>query len=149
MARLYDNHKDAYGYAVWMLARREYSRKELHQRLIDKGTPHEMATAVLDELRDSGYQSDERFIQSLVRVRISQGKGPIILFQEAREHQIPIDMLNAAIAAESPDWFALAVEVIEKRFGEIAETWKEKAQQYRFLTMRGFEREQIQAIFKN
>ncbi|MFI4957300.1 MAG: regulatory protein RecX [Gammaproteobacteria bacterium] len=140
--------KGAYGYAVSLLARREYSRKALYSRLIEKGTPSEIAMAVLDELRDSGYQNDERFIQSLVRVRVSQGKGPIILFHEAREHEIPIDRLHAAIEAESPDWFDLAVQVLEKRFGGLAETWKEKAHQYRFLTMRGFEREHIQAALR-
>jgi SOS response regulatory protein OraA/RecX len=43
------------------LARRKYSRKSLGDRLIEKGAPPEIADAVLDQLQQEGYQSDERF----------------------------------------------------------------------------------------
>lgn len=138
--------KGAYAYAISLLARREYSRYALHTRLIEKGASPDVADAVLNELQEHHLQNDARFIQSLVRVRIAQGKGPCILYQEAKTHQIPLSMLYDAIAAESPDWVALAASVLEKRFGFLAKTWKEKAHQYRFLMMRGFEKEQIYAV---
>ncbi len=133
----------ARSYAVSLLARREYSRKSLRDRLIDKGAPPEIADAVLDQLQQDGYQSDERFIASLVRVRIAQGKGPCVLYQEIKEHHIAKALLDAALHAESPDWFALAAEALNKRFDEKAQTFQEKGKQYRFLMMRGFEKEQI------
>lgn len=140
--------KGAYAYAISLLARREYSRYALHTRLIEKGAPLDVVDAVLNELQAHNLQNDARFIQSMVRVRIAQGKGPCVLYQEAKTHQIPLGLLYDAIAAESPDWIALAAAVIEKRFGALPQTWKEKAHQYRFLTMRGFEKEQIQAVLR-
>lgn len=140
--------KGAYAYALALLAGREYSYYALHTRLVEKGAALDIADAVMHALQSQGLQSDARFMQSLVRIRISQGKGPAILQREAREHRVAPDVLQAAMAEESPDWVALAAAVIQKRFGKLPETWKEKAHHYRFLAMRGFENEQIAEVIR-
>ncbi len=135
-------------YATSLLARREYSRKALLTRLIDKGVSEEIAETVLNELVAHGLQDDARFAESLVRVRVAQGKGLCVLRQEAKKHYLPIELLQNAIQAEALDWVALAAQAMYKRFGRLPETFKEKAQYYRFLMMRGFEREQIEEVLK-
>ena len=46
--------------AVRMLARREYSRAELSQRLVRKGIPRDDIERALDELNAGGYLCDAR-----------------------------------------------------------------------------------------
>jgi regulatory protein len=52
--------------AVRLLARREYARDDLEQRLIAKGAARDEVAAVLDELSSQGLLSNERFAHALV-----------------------------------------------------------------------------------
>ena len=52
--------------AVRLLARREYARDDLEQRLIAKGAARDEVVAVLDELSSQGLLSNERFAHALV-----------------------------------------------------------------------------------
>ncbi len=52
--------------AIRLLARREYARAELQQKLIAKGAPPDEVRALLDALVAQGYLSDARYAQALV-----------------------------------------------------------------------------------
>jgi regulatory protein len=52
--------------AVRLLARREYGRQELLQRLLQRGTARDEATAALDDLEQRGLLSDSRYAEALV-----------------------------------------------------------------------------------
>ena len=49
------------------LARRDYARSELREKLIATGASRDEADAVLDEIAGLGYLSDTRFANALVR----------------------------------------------------------------------------------
>ena len=51
--------------AIRLLARREYPRSELEQRLIAKGAPRNEVGPVLDELIAQGYLSDARYARAM------------------------------------------------------------------------------------
>ena len=65
--------------AVRWLARREYSRSELSQRLRQRGIAVEEIERTLDELAAAGYLSDARYAQAVVAHRVGRfGKRAIV-----------------------------------------------------------------------
>ncbi len=128
--------------AIGLLARREYSRAELQQKLLRKGSV-EQVESVLDRLQNDGYQSDKRFAEVFIRNRISQGHGEIKIRYELRQKGITDDMVSAALQEADPDWFALALSVRERSFpGTPSSDPKTQVKQLRHLVGRGFSYEQ-------
>ena len=61
--------------ALDLLSRRDHSKVELRQKLIQKGTQVEEIGPLLDELEDIGYLDDRRFAESFVRFRAGKAWG--------------------------------------------------------------------------
>lgn len=133
--------------AIGLLARREYSRAELAQRLRKKAFDEAAINECLDTLIEQGLQSDARFAAVFVRSRILRGQGTIRIKGELRQRGIDQETLSAAFEAveesENVDWFELARETLARRFESPGETPKERARRERFLANRGFDFEQI------
>ncbi|PRY65145.1 regulatory protein [Vreelandella songnenensis] len=132
---------------VQLLARREYSRAELAQKLRQKAFESADIEECLDTVAEQGLQSDVRFAESFVRSRILRGQGVIRIKGELRQRGIHQDILSEALASveasENVDWFELARETLARRFSSPGENPKERARRERFLAARGFDFEQI------
>ncbi|MES3675359.1 regulatory protein RecX [Halomonas elongata] len=131
--------------AIRLLARREYARGELRERLAAKGHAAEDVEACLLELEEQGLQSDARFAESFLRSRVARGQGPLKLRAELGRRGIDDDIARQAFAelASEVDWFELAAEVLARRFTGPGETPRERARRERFLAGRGFDFEQL------
>ncbi|MEA2119862.1 regulatory protein RecX [Halovibrio sp. HP20-50] len=133
--------------AIGLLARREYSRAELAQRLQKKAFDEAAIDDCLNTLIEQGLQSDARFAEVFVRSRILRGQGVIRIKGELRQRGVDQETLSAAFEAveegENIDWFELARETLARRFESPGETPKERARRERFLANRGFDFEQI------
>ena len=129
--------------AYGLLSRREYSARELTRKLAKWG-PAELVEQVIDELRQAGAQSDERFAEMLCRSRYNSGKGPVRIRLELSNHGIDEDLIQAALAPYSGEWRVLAEQVRTRKFGEdVPTSYSEWARQARFLQQRGFGNEHI------
>lgn len=130
-----------------LLARREYSRAELVQRLQAKGHPSDEIDRCLDSMIDQGLQSDVRFAESFVRSRVARGQGPIRIRAELFQRGISRSLAQQAIAEveerEGVDWFALAAATLARRFTTPGDSPREHARRQRFLASRGFDFDQI------
>jgi regulatory protein len=125
--------------AMNLLARREHSRCELKQKLRKRFDDDELIDQQLDRLSEENLQSDSRYAESFLRQRINRGHGPMRIRQEMRQKGISDDEISAALEAEEPDWFVLAEEAYQRRFGALPpEDIKEKAKRSRFMQYRGF-----------
>ena len=134
--------------AMDFLARREYGQTELIKKLADKGFERDVAAEAVTQLTDEGLQSDQRFAESFVQSRISQGKGPVRIRLDLGQRGIPDSTVEIALEEAAPDWYALARVQRIKKFGEaVPADFKEKARQMRFLQYRGFEKDHIQSAF--
>ena len=138
--------------ALTLLARREHARYELKTKLlmaITKGdTPKEEGEAfvesVLESMEAQGYLSDERYAEMLLRSRSGRGYGPGRVRQELKQQRIASDIVQLCFDACEVDWFELAKDTKQRRFGESLELdAKQKAKQMRFLYGRGFTNDQI------
>lgn len=136
--------------AMDFLARREYGFAELVNKLTAAGFDPDITADAVSTLRTDGLQSDQRFAESFVQSRLSQGKGPVRIRQELNERGVSGSAISDAFETVPADWFELAVEVREKKFGAGLPTdFKEKARQMRFLQYRGFDQDQIQHAMRS
>jgi regulatory protein len=125
-----------------LLARREHSRQELHDKLAGKSFDPGIIREVLDELESEGLLSSGRFAESFVASRHARGQGPVRIARELAERGVesPKDWLDDA----RYDWSRLARDVRRKKFGDTPPSdFREKARQARFLEYRGFSQDQI------
>ena len=130
--------------AMDFLARREQTRGELITKLEKAGFAIDVAEDAVQELRDEGLQSDQRFAEAFVQSRYRNGKGPARVRAELRGKDVSDSLIDAALSDFDGDWYLLAVEVREKKFGrQPAHDFREKARQMRFLQYRGFESDHI------
>lgn len=129
--------------AITLLSRREYSARELQQKLT-ASHPVEAVDEVLQSLQQQGLQSDERFARVWTRHRLLQGYGPVRVQAELRQKGVDSELIQQSLANEDFDWFEQARQVHQRKFGaRRARDAKEKARQMRFLQYRGFTGDQI------
>ncbi len=128
--------------AVTLLSRREYSARELQQKLA-VSHPAETVGEVIESLQSQGLQSDQRFAQVWVRHRLLQGCGPLRVQAELRQKGIAGDLIQQCLADDSIDWFEQARQAFQRKFGSRGKDAREKARQMRFLQYRGFTGDQI------
>ncbi len=122
-----------------LLARREHSRSELAQKLAARGVPPEIAERVLAALSAGALQSDERFAEDYIRVRIERGYGPERIHAELRERGIDKAIIQQCIDPTDPAWIERLSDAYQQRFGELVPAnAREWARRYRFLVRRGF-----------
>ncbi|MCC7327317.1 MAG: regulatory protein RecX [Burkholderiales bacterium] len=124
--------------AVRWLARREYSRAELAQRLQQRGVTAAGVERALDELAAAGYLSDARYAQAVVAQRAGR-YGRRAILHALKERGIGIDDAASAIAAlDGADEYAEAQALWRQRFGAAPANDRETARQVRFLQARGY-----------
>jgi regulatory protein len=139
-----DDLKEAWNIAVRLLSRREYTRKEIRQKLDQRGFTGGLIDKLLEQLISNGYQSDERFAEHYTRFRASKGYGPKRIRLELQEKGVDGGLIDVGLQQSGVDWLARVAEVRSKKFkGQAADSWEEKSRQTRFLDYRGFTQEQI------
>ncbi|WP_043887686.1 regulatory protein RecX [Methylophaga thiooxydans] len=134
--------------AVGYLANREHSALELSRKLQKAGFDQVEIEDTIAQLQQAGLQSDERFAESFVSSRANRGYGSVRIGMELKERGVNSDIITTSLQQADIDWFALAIEVRCKRFGEHSpDDFKDRAKQQRFLQYRGFTHEQITESF--
>ncbi|MGN6789608.1 MAG: regulatory protein RecX [Rhodanobacteraceae bacterium] len=139
--RLRDGAADrsAYDRALGMLARREYSQRELRARLGHAGCDEDESETALKNLREQKYQDDARFGEMIVRARIGQGYGPARIRAELRSHGLADAAIRGLIDAAEADWEASATAQLRKKYGaKPAADHAERGKRAAFLLRRGF-----------
>ncbi len=134
--------------ALRLLTRREHGAKELKRKLVARGIAPEQAAETVKHLAQAGWQSDARYVESLVRQRITQGYGPLRIDAELEEAGVAESLIRETLVAAGPDWKALAEELHRRRFDAPPAAGADWQKQYRFLASRGFESDQIYAALK-
>ena len=135
--------------AMDLLARREYSRREMQRRLLQRYYAVELVDQVITQLLSEGLLSDERFVESFINSRMQRGQGPVRIRAELRDRGISEDLIQTMLDMRDPVWQTSLFEVHARRFaGVMPTTPAERARQQRFFTYRGFTSEQIRALFR-
>lgn len=129
-------------YAFAVLTRKEYSKKDLIEKLCLYAEDREEVITLVEELSRENYQSDQRVAEMTVRSQIRKGKGPNRI--KLALHAKSIDKALAKNDMDEIDWYEQAYALKVKKYGaEVATDPKIKAKQIRFLQYRGFEMDAI------
>ena len=145
-----NNYSRCLNSAIYSLAMREHSRKEIYNKLTRKDFAKDVnLDTLLDELETKDYLNEQRFTESFIRYRSQRGQGPNKISNELKQRGISSSVINMTMSAAKINWYALASEQRIKKFGEvIPANFKDKAKQMRFLANRGFDSETIRNITK-
>ncbi|MEM9305024.1 MAG: regulatory protein RecX [Pseudomonadota bacterium] len=135
--------------AIRWLAVRERSAQELRRRLAEAGFDADVAAEAVASLIDERLQSDERFTEIFVRSRRARGQGPFrIRVELEQQHGIDGETVRRHLHGEEADWYEAAWEAARKKFRGPARDLRDRAKRTRFLTGRGFERDQIESALE-
>ncbi|MBL1376663.1 regulatory protein RecX [Zobellella iuensis] len=130
--------------ALRLLSRREHSRRELAQKLRQRQFEAGLIEQALDRLEQQHWLADGRFATVQVRQHILKKHGPMRIRAELQRKGIAQADIEQALAAEAPDWFALAECCYRARFTPSRRLdIKERARRIRYLQGRGFAPEHI------
>lgn len=130
--------------AIGMLARREYARAELRERLVATGAERDAVDALLDELAALGFLSDARYAEAVVRQK-GGGWARRAIVESLKQRGVAGDTATEALAGHPIDDADALAALWLRRFGSAPADEREKARQIRFLQSRGFA---LSAIFK-
>lgn len=134
------------------LARREYSRAELAAKLrpyaqveddFEQVQPVDLE-ALLDDLVERGYLSDERAATQLLHARRHRF-GTQRITHEMHQKGISEELIAQVLPELKDTELETARGVWQRKFGTLPHDAKEKARQMRFLQSRGFG---FEVIFK-
>ena len=138
-SRAIETESDARSYLFDLLARRDYPKAQLAQKLAQRECSPEVATKVLDQFEADGYLSDQRFVESQVRQRLEQGQGRRKIEFELRRKGIANQLIEEVLAATQVEPKQVALDYYRRRYGELAaEDQKERAKRMRHMAGRGF-----------
>lgn len=134
-------------YAFAVLTRKEYSKKDLIEKLALYALDREEVLELVDELARENYQSDKRVAEMTVRSQIRKGKGPNRIKLALNAKSIDKDLAKDDM--QDVDWYEQAYQLKVKKYGvDVATDPKIKAKQIRFLQYRGFEMDAIMKAIK-
>lgn len=132
--------------ALGLLARREHSTRELTMKLRDRSCPEDIIRETMTELIEEGMQSDSRFAEAFVRMKVHRGNGPVRIQAELLKRGIDDGIIRHSLGQYADWWKDLATEAYSKRFADEdndVDDINERARRARFLQQRGFTPDQI------
>ena len=135
-------------HAMDMLARREHTRSELIQKLLQKGFDSEQVEIEVDRLGAENLQSDARFVEDYTRSKHSRGYGPRYIMNELRRKGVADSLALQNVYDDAIDWDMALRQVWEKKFMIPAGSPRDQLRQSRFLLQRGFEPDSVRLLMK-
>ncbi len=132
--------------AMNLLARREHGHVELARKLRLRGADAEMIEVELQRLTDDGLLSEQRYLESYIRSRANEGRGPMRIREELTQRGLARELVEYALAEAVNDWPAQMEDLWRRRFSGRVVDLKDKAKQSRFLAQRGYAVDDIRRL---
>lgn len=130
--------------AMDLLARREHGRVELTRKLRQRGATPELIDSALDRLTEEGLLSESRYLESFIAYRARSGYGPLRIREELSQRGLLRSDIEQALRESGLDWQAQLQETWQRKYsGQLPGDARERAQQGRFLSYRGYSMEMI------
>ncbi|MBL4671227.1 MAG: RecX family transcriptional regulator [Arenicella sp.] len=110
----------------------------------DRSQGSDVIYAVIDDLLEKKYLSDERFTEVYIRSRCIRGFGPIKIRAELKNKGVSNNLIQDYLDPGGAVWFDNAKSEYQKKYIETSiDSYKAWAKRARFLQSRGFTMEQI------
>ncbi|MES2817823.1 MAG: recombination regulator RecX [Pseudomonadota bacterium] len=135
--------------AMDLLARREHGRVELTRKLRQRGAPMELIEPALDRLAEDGLLCEARYLESFIGYRARSGSGPLRIREELLQRGLPREAVDQALRTCGIDWRAQLEITWRRKFdGQLPGDARERAQQTRFLSYRGYPHDLIGTLLR-
>ena len=132
--------------ALGYLTRREYSRQELHRKLLPYAGEEDLE-GLLDEFSKRGWISDVRYVDQMVHAR--KGKyGSLKVAHELRAQGVAEELVDKAVKEVRSEELETARNLWRKKFGAQPDSREDWAMQARFLQSRGFGMDTIMSVLR-
>lgn len=133
------SQSDIRNHALWLLGSREHSTYEMRQKLSRKGFEEDSITQVIEDLTSLNYLSDQRFAEAFCRSKSAKPLGKQRILNELKQKGISEEQAKQALCSLDVDWFELALNLKQRKFGDAVERdYQKKSKQMRYLLYRGF-----------
>ena len=133
--------------ALKLLAMREHSRQELSRKLAMHAESQEQLLLLISDLEQSGYLSEQRFAESLVRRR-GNGRGASLVAAELQQHGIDPELSGPLLKHLQSSELERAQSAWRRKFHGFPSDFTERVKQQRYLMQRGFSTETIARFFR-
>ena len=100
--------------ATRLLAGREYSVKELSNKLERRFAP-EVVADVVAQMQSQGYVCNTRYGEAFCRSRVARGYGPAFIVRELEQNGLDSDLIDALLQPHDDRWLEYAVALVEKK----------------------------------
>lgn len=136
--------------AIALLTRREHGALELAEKLIKKNYTADEVQTALQKCQDLDLQSDQRYVEMLLRVRVQQGYGSERIRRELQQKKIKRELCEQVLEENSVDWLNCARQVLHKKYKSTpSPSWSMQQKQKKFLLYRGFSMHTISQVFSD
>ncbi len=133
---------------LYYLAKRDYSYKELLQKLQKYSQNIKEITNLLDECVQKGWLCEERYITNYIQSK-SKKYSLLKIRNELQQKTNNTQLIEEILAKSQIDEYQIAISIWQKKFGVIPTDTKDVAKQVRFLQSRGFSFVTIKKILNN
>lgn len=129
------------------MARREYTRHELTQKLAPHAESAEEIARVLDDFTQRGWLSEKRAAEQIVHARRSR-YGSARIRRDLQAKGVDAEVVSSTVAALKDGELEAARDVWRRKFKALPAGAAERAKQARFLLGRGFSSEVITKLLR-
>lgn len=130
---------------MYLLAKRDYSEKELRERL-ERNNKYQQETVeqvMEDAWKNNWLLPPEELAGRVARMLHEKLKGHLYITQYLRKKGLPAVELNEELEAQK------ASEIIERKYKNQTEEFEKRVKIQRFLASRGFLPPTIQQVLRN
>ena len=134
-------NREILNYALKLLDRKDYTEKELENKLIKKfgDESREEIETVLSYLKEKGFLDDRRYCENYVYFRLKRGYG-----KRRVEYELKNKGLDEGIIKDALEETDEQIEdVFLKRLKQLKGKKRKRAKLYEFMIRRGFESDRI------
>ncbi len=145
--------------AVQLLAQRDYSTKQLSQKLfvffskkddqLDAESLTQAINDVITRCQQSHWLDDMQYIKKYIEMRSRKGFGKNRIVLELKQRGLKREMIDALMQQIDIDWVEIALHQLNKKFKEIDKNdLKQKRQIIQFLLYRGFSQTEVNSAYR-
>lgn len=130
-------------YLLYLLAKQDYSRKQLSDKLCQRDNiSADEIKSLLDEFEKSKWLSDERFARVFVASEIAKLRGKKRIVNTAvYQKGLSQGLIDACLAEEDVNWFDLCRRCLQKKYKDmdkLKQDFKLKQKAMNYLAYNGF-----------
>ncbi|APA82145.1 regulatory protein RecX [Francisella tularensis] len=135
-------------YLLYLLAKQDYSRKQLFDKLIsrDNISLNEI-NSLLDEFEQNKWLSDERFADVFINSEIVKFRGKKRIINTAvYQKGLSLELVESCLENQELDWFELCRQCLNKKYRDINKLqadFKLKQKAMNYLIYNGFSFDEI------